>query len=33
MYKRKEKIIYQTYKKFYDKEPNFNRDQRMNLTI
>ncbi len=33
MYKKEEKIIYQTYKKFYGKEPNFNRENFMNLTI
>lgn len=33
MSKREEKIIYQTYKKFYGKEPNFNRKNLMNLTI
>lgn len=30
---KKEKIIYQTYKKFYGKEPDFNKENFMNLTI
>lgn len=33
MRNREEKIIYKVYKKFYDKEPNFSKDNFMNLTI
>lgn len=33
MKKRTEKIIYQTYKKFYGKEPNLNKENMRNLTI